>query len=277
MTANPAIQRATIARDVQLSGLGVMSGAQIAVSLHPADTGITVTRTDTGKQTHVSPATAHVGMSWSAVGEDDAQVCLVEHLMAALAATGITDVDIRVSGPEIPLLDGSAHPWVELLGEAGRQSLDSAIEPLRATGPMTVARPDEGKLLAAMPYNGWRVVYVLDVPHCMIGFQTAAFEVGKDDFADALAWARTFALAEDARAARDAGIFPAGTEENVVVVYDDHLSAPLKAPDAFARHKLVDLIGDLYLAGRPLQGLFIGYNSTHAMNHELLAQLAIDV
>ncbi len=271
---NQPIRRKTIVRAVELRGMGVTSGRQVTVALRPYDSGIVFRRTDTGAEIRPSPQTARLGPSWSALGEGDAQVRITEHLLACLAAAGITDLLVETSGPELPLGDGSARQWWSLLEQAGRKQIDGEVRPLVVSEPVTVHDPRAGQTLAAFPADRWRIVYVLDWPHPLVGLQVARFTVGADDFAAQLAPARTFTLAHDARRAKEAGLFPGGSEDNLIVVYDDRLSADPGLPNAFARHKLLDLLGDLYLAARPLRGLFIAYNSGHRLNHQLVRRLA---
>jgi UDP-3-O-[3-hydroxymyristoyl] N-acetylglucosamine deacetylase len=270
----PVQRRFTLARPVRCSGLGLISGAEVTVALSPADTGITFRRADTGATIPVSPAALTTGPSWTELAADGSSVKLVEHLMATLAASGITDIDVEVDGPELPLDDGSARRWAALLRDAGRTDLGADVPCLAISAPVSVRDAKTAQWLHAFPHDGWRIVYILDWPHPLVDLQTARFDPGAGDFAADIAPARTFALAREAEAARAAGIFAAGDESNVLVIFDDHLSAEPGLPDAFARHKLLDLMGDLYAAGRPWRGLFVAYNSGHRLNHELVRAAA---
>jgi UDP-3-O-acyl N-acetylglucosamine deacetylase len=273
MQSPVAWPRATIQRPVHYCGLGVTTARAITVSLLPShEGGIKFRRSDTATEVVLQPGVASVGPSWTTIGTEAGEVRLVEHLLATLAAHAITDLLIEVSGPEVPLADGSARVWHELLLQAGRQSLPAEIPSLPVRAPLAVA-DQNGGVLCAFPWPTWRLLYTLEWPHPLVGRQRASFEVGQPDFGAALAPARTFALAEEARAAQQAGLFPAGSEDNVLVVFSDRLSAEPGLPEAFARHKLLDLLGDLYLAGQPLCGLFLGYNSGHRLNHRLLRRL----
>jgi len=266
--------RVTIAETVSLRGPGAMRGGEIEVRLMPWEDGIIFVRTDTGCRTKLNAEAASVGASWSRVGVRSGEINLVEHLLAALAAEGITDVAISVNGPEIPLLDGSAAPWAELIRQAGRQPIGGVLMPYVVTQPVVKGSAERGQLVAAYPYPRWRVIYTLDWDHPLVGLQTAHFDVGHSDFHTDLAAARTFALAEEAAAAKAAGLFAAATEENLIVIFDDYFSTEPALPEPFARHKIVDLIGDLYTLGRPVAGLFVAYNSGHALNHELVHEIA---
>ncbi len=268
------LPRKTIARPVELRGMGVTTGREVTVTLRPHGDGLVFRRLDTGAEVRPSPAAARLGPSWSALGEGDAEVRITEHLLACLAAAGVTDLLVETTGPELPLGDGSARQWWALLAEAGIREIGTSIERLAIAEPVTVHDPKAGQTLAAFPADFWRLVYILDWPHQTVGLQVARFTVGHDDFAAELAPARTFTLADDARRAKQAGLFPGGSEDNLIVVHDDRLSADPGLPNAFARHKLLDLLGDLYLLGRPIRGLFVAYNSGHRLNHQLVARLA---
>ncbi|MCX7597327.1 MAG: UDP-3-O-acyl-N-acetylglucosamine deacetylase [Armatimonadetes bacterium] len=269
-TVPAAASRRTVAHPVTTSGLGVITGQQVAVTISPSDQGLRFRHVPSGTLIPAGPSSVATGRSWSIISSGEAAVNLVEHLLAALAAAGITDADVEVDGPELPLLDGSALPWADLIASAGTTDLPGGVPCLTVPEP-TILRGDDGsQWLAAYPHSSWKLVYILDWPHPMVGLQCARFDLETGDFRTEIAPARTFALARDAEAARAAGIFQAGDTSSVLLIFDDRLSDAPALPDAFARHKLCDLLGDLYAAGRPWRGLFIGYNSGHALNHRLV-------
>jgi UDP-3-O-[3-hydroxymyristoyl] N-acetylglucosamine deacetylase len=206
------------------------------------------------------------------VGTPDSHVAYIEHLMAALAAGGITDLKVQVNGPELPLLDGSARPWVALLKEAGVAEAEGDVFPLAPAEPVVICEGEA--FLSALPAGETELVYVLDHPHPLVGRQWARFRPATDDFAAEIAPARTFTTEQEARQAQAQGLLKGGSEENAIVIYPDHLSAPPGLPHAFARHKLLDLIGDLYLLGRPLRARVVAYQSGHELNHRLAQALA---
>lgn len=271
--------RATLARCASRTGLGIASGREVTASLLPGDGGLRFRRTDTGGEVVATPEAMATGPSWSALGAGDASVQIVEHLLAALAAFGVTDVDVEVDGPDLPFGDGSATGWANLLTSAGREELGGEVECVTVGEPVLLRSDDGAQWLAAYPWPAagpqerWRLVYALDWEHAMVDLQTARLEVLGEDAAPVLR-ARTFALAREAEAARQAGVFRAGDESNVVVIHDDRVSDPAALPDGFARHKILDLLGDLYAAGRPWRGLFIGYNSGHYLNRRMVQTLA---
>jgi UDP-3-O-[3-hydroxymyristoyl] N-acetylglucosamine deacetylase len=186
--------------------------------------------------------------------------------MAALSANGITDALVEVDGSEIPLLDGSATPYQRLLEQAGLAPLTGGVEPIALTEPITVA--SGGKVIAALPGKPefW---YVLDHPHPLIGRQTACFRPGADDFAGGVAPARTFTTEEEARALIAARGLSGADETMAIVAYADRLSAPEPFPDSFAMHKIIDLLGDLYLLGRPIHATVVAFRTGHMENRAL--------
>jgi UDP-3-O-[3-hydroxymyristoyl] N-acetylglucosamine deacetylase len=266
--------RRTLQSPTQLSGVGVRSGQEIGVRLEPAESGagLRLARTDLGDTWPLSLAAAYAAPGCSGVGTPERGVIYVEHLMAALGALGITEALVQVDGPEIPLLDGSAQPWGELLREAGVRELLGEVQPLVVTQPHVVHQGEA--FLAAIPAETTEFIYVLEHPHPLIGRQWVRFRPGVEDFWTELAPARTFTTEEEARQAQAAGWLPGGSEANALVIYPDHYSADPTVPQACARHKLLDLLGDLYLLGRPVQGRILAYQSGHRLNHELARSLA---
>lgn len=266
-------KRRTIKEVVSLTGVGVRSGQVIRVSLAPAASGrgLRLERVDTGEGWPLDFSAARAAPGCSAVGPAGREIVYVEHLMAALAAAGITDLEVRVEGPELPLFEGSAQVWVELLAGAGQADQAGEVGPLVLTEPVVV-RAGEA-LLMALPAEQPELLYVLDHPHPLVGKQWARFRPDRDNFAAELAPARTFITEEEARAAQAQGLLRGGSEDNAIVIYADRLSATPELPQAFARHKLLDLVGDLYLLGRPLQAQVVAYQSGHALNHRLVQAL----
>ncbi len=266
--------RKTVACTRSLTATGVHSGRPVTVAVKAAacGEGLLLERTDVGKCWPLTISAVTSAPNCTAIGDTEHSVMFVEHLMAALWAAGISDVRVEVDGPEIPLCDGSARPFVELLGQAGCHHFSEPVEPLVIAEPMRVG--SENQFLAALPGQGTEYAYLLDHPHPLVGLQFATFRPGTDDFAGCLAAARTWGLADELRQAQAAGLFTGGSEQNSLIIFDDHYSQPPTLPHEFARHKLVDLIGDLYLVGRPLVGTIVACRTGHAHNHELARRLA---
>jgi UDP-3-O-acyl-N-acetylglucosamine deacetylase len=270
------MKRATLSQSVSLPPLpGVLSRRPVAVRLEPVEVGqgLLLTRADLGESWPVSLDAVQPGVNCTALGNGSSSVAFVEHLLAALAAAGISDVRIVTDGPEIPLYDGSARVIWDALRQAGRQASALEWEPLVIGTPVRLEI--EGRVLSASPADHLRLTYELDHPHPLIGQQTASFEED-DDFGAELAWARTFATREQLAATRQEAPWEQ-IERVCLVVYEDHLSERPPLPAAFARHKLVDLIGDLFLCGRPLLGEVVASRTGHSDNHAFLRQLVTGV
>jgi len=266
--------RKTLGESVNCTATGVRSGQQITLALHPASagTGLQLIRTDIGKQWPVSPQTAFAAAPGTAVGNSQYHVLFVEHLLAALAAAEITDLTIEISGPEIPLFEGDAVKLWQMIQAASIKPLDSEIEPIVLPQPVIISTIDY--FLCAIPDDTTAYYYLYGSHHPLIGHQWASFVPATDNFAQDLAPARTFIAIEEAEAARQAGMLKGGSTKNAIVIYPDRLSETPALPQAFARHKLLDLMGDLYLLGRPIQAHIIGSRSGHQQNHELVQRLA---
>ena len=267
-------RRKTIAQSVSRTAPGVQSGLAIGLALHPAEpeTGLQLRRTDVGKHWPVGPQSAAAGPVSTIVGDDDHHVAFIEHLLGALAAAGITDALIEVSGPEIPLFEGGAVALWQMILAAGVQELDSNIAPLVLSEPVILSTTD--CFISVIPSEATAYYYLFASDHPLIGYQWASFVPSRDDFGAEIAPARTFIAFEQARAAQLAGKLPGGSEDNAIVIYPDRLSATPTLSQAFARHKLLDMMGDLYLLGRPIQAHIIGSRSGHQQNHQLVQRLA---
>jgi UDP-3-O-acyl N-acetylglucosamine deacetylase len=272
MTASTAWPRQTVARANSLSGPCLATGAEVTVTLRPAPTKTGLVFRHVPTRTDIPANLAHVAEvpNCTSLRSGEARIDFVEHLMAALWAERITDAIVEVDGGEIPLLDGSARPYVALARAAGKARLAGEVPPIRV-GEIPVVHGEGDRIISAGPGEGYS--YLLDHPHPLIGLQAAAFFPASDDFATALAPARTFATEQEARMLLAARDLKGAQPEMAIIAYDDHLSEPEPMPDSFARHKLVDMIGDLYLLGRPLEALVIGTRTGHAENQVLAAEI----
>ncbi len=266
--------RKTLAKSATCTATGVQSGQQVTLTLHPASagTGLQLVRTDIGKQWPVSPQTAFAAAPGTAVGNSQYHVLFVEHLLAALAAAEITDLTIEISGPEIPLFEGNAVRLWQMIQAGSIKPLASEIAPIVLSQPVIISTVDY--FLCAIPDDTTAYYYLYSSQHPLIGQQWARFVPATDDFARDLAPARTFIAIEEAEAARQAGMLKGGSTKNAIVIYPERLSETPALPQAFARHKLLDMMGDLYLLGRPIQAHIIGSRSGHQQNHQLVRRLA---
>lgn len=267
-------KRVTLAASVQLSDIGVRSGLHITVTLHPApaDAGLVLRRTDVDAQWPIGVDTAHPSPDCTAIGNSQAHVIFAEHLLAVLAAAGITDAVIEVSGPEVPLFDGSAKQWWGAVQNVGTKPLTGEVVPLTLREPVVIE--DDASFIAALPAQRAEYYYMVVSDHPLIGHQWASYCPDRDDFGTQIAPARTFIKYEKALVAQQAGQLKGGSERNAIVIYPDRLSAPPELPQAFARHKILDLLGDLYVLGRPVQARIIAAGSGHTQNLLLAKRLA---
>ncbi len=267
--------RRTLAAQTSISGLGVRTGQEIELGIGPAPagSGITIERTDIGRAWPADLDHALPLPACSSIGDEDARVDFVEHLMAVLWAEGVTDAHVRLNGPEVPLLDGSAAPLLAMVRAGGVETLPGSVEALVPEEPLFHIGDD--RALAVLPAEDPRFGYCLVHSHELIGHQFAEFAPSRDAFGEAIAPARTFATWDELQALQGAGMIAAGSDENCLVVYDDHYSSQPFVGNAMARHKVIDLIGDLYLLGRPLCAHVIGYRTGHADNRAL-ARMILD-
>ncbi|HET6278938.1 MAG TPA: UDP-3-O-acyl-N-acetylglucosamine deacetylase [Candidatus Polarisedimenticolia bacterium] len=265
----------TIADAVDIEGAGLHSGAPARLRILPAepDAGISFVRRDLGGIT--IPA-AHRYLQDSSyattLGRDSAAVATVEHLLSALHGVGIDNATIEVDGPEIPILDGSALPFVEAMHAAGRRRQRARRRYLGLQTPISIRRGD--RTILALPSNELRITYAIDFPHSAIGYQVWSARLDRSSFATAIAPARTFCLLRDVEAMQKAGLALGGSLDNAVVVGDDGvLNESLRFPDECVRHKVLDLIGDLALLGMPLRAHVIAFKGGHGTHAELVGAL----
>jgi len=260
--------RATIARAVELApALGVISRRAVSVTLRPAEIGQGVRFRDstTGAEFPADPEHLAPARNCTALGDANASIAFIEHLMACLAAARLSDVLVETDGPEIPLYDGSARLLWQAVQEAGRAESDDEWRALVVREPVRVAEGTAS--IEATPADELVLSYELEHAHPLIGHQTAEF-AGTDDFGTRLAPARTFATDEEIRALY--GMEPtAQIEQMCLVVYPDRLSEQSTLPQPFARHKLLDLLGDLFLCGRLVRGQVAAQRSGHGLNQAL--------
>lgn len=265
-------RRATLERAVDLPlALGVVSGRVVTASLHPAEigSGLRLRRTDIDREWPVDVEHLVPLPNCTAIGEPGQSVAILEHLLAALRAARISDVLITADGGELSLFDGSGRVLWEAVQSAGRAESEEPWEPLVVREPLKVEK--DAAYIEVTPADTLSLSYELQHSHPLIGHQEAQFNEG-DDFATQLAPARTFATSEEIQALSKEA--PTSLVEQIcVVVYPDRISDLRLPPNAFARHKLLDLYGDLFLAGRIVHGRISAHLSGHALNHDLVSAL----
>jgi UDP-3-O-[3-hydroxymyristoyl] N-acetylglucosamine deacetylase len=268
-------QRKTINTPVSISGIGLHSGIYTTVELKPAapGNGITFVRADLdGLRIPALQASTTALDYATTVGKDDVSVGTVEHLLSAVMACGITDIEIHIDGPEVPIVDGSALPFVHLIDAAGVRDLGSQVPVLRLREPIEVV--DGEKFIRMTPANRLVLKYKIDFTHPVIGKQAFHFDYDNDSFLRKIAPARTFGFVRDVEKMRAAGLARGGSVENCIVLDDQNvMNGPLRFRDEFVRHKILDLLGDLALVGRPIAGEITANRAGHALHSRFVAKV----
>lgn len=272
------IWQTTIANAVEIAGIGLHTAVPVRLRLLPAppDTGIVFRRVDLdGFEIEAHGRwLARVSYATSLM-KRGVLLSTVEHLLAALYAGGIDNVYVELDALEVPILDGSARPFVELLERAGRRVQRRRRRYLKLLRPVEVAEAD--RHIRAVPEDCFRIRYFIDFANPVVGREEIALEVNPESFARELAAARTFCFVEDIERLRAMDLIRGGSLENAIVVTPTGLlNGGLRFPDEFARHKALDLIGDLALLGRPLLASVVAHKAGHALHTALVRKLLAD-
>jgi UDP-3-O-[3-hydroxymyristoyl] N-acetylglucosamine deacetylase len=273
-------RRRRLAAPISCRGTGVHSGRIITLKLLPAasGSGISFFRSDLGIAIPARHDHVICTRLCTSLGLGDARVDTVEHVMAALIAAGVDDAVVELDGPEVPILDGSAEPFLFLIGCAGLTAQPGVRRSIEVLRPVRVEQGEAWAELRPNPELAFDAELSIEFAGTMIGHQSLALRVTGEGFAQELARARTFALAEDIARLRAAGLALGGGLHNAVVVDGPMVLNPggLRQPDEFVRHKLLDVVGDLALAGAPIAAKFSGHRTGHALNNMLLRALLDD-
>lgn len=261
----------TIQKPVSVEGVGLHTGQPSRVTLLPAppNTGI-VFRANDDHGTLIPASPDHVVDTHFAttLGVNGVRIRSVEHLLAAAAALGVDNLVVEVEGEEVPALDGSSKPFVDLLYAAGKSVLPVPRWPLVIEKPIRV--DDGARWVQVLPSESFRISYTLDHEHPAVGTQALSFACTERRFVEEVAPARTYGFLKDVNTMRKNGLARGGSLDNAVVVGRRAvLNGSLRYKDEFVRHKILDLIGDLGLIGRPLIGHVVARNAGHALNHQL--------
>jgi UDP-3-O-[3-hydroxymyristoyl] N-acetylglucosamine deacetylase len=273
------LKQRTLRKTIATKGVGLHTGARVELALHPApaDSGIVFRRTDLPQPVDIPALAVNVGDTRlsSTLKQDLVSVSTVEHLMSALCGLGIDNLRVDIAGPEVPIMDGSAGPFVYLLQSAGIVEQNAPKKFLRVTSAVEVR--DGDKWARFTPFHGFRLDFTIDFPHPVFGSENRHVVI---DFADhsyvkEVARARTFGFMQDVEAMREAGLALGGSLQNAIVLDETRVlnSEGLRYENEFVKHKVLDAIGDLYLLGRPLIGEYSAYKSGHALNNLLARAL----
>ena len=271
-------QKTTVAPAI-IAGVGVHTGDRVRLAVRPAPvgTGIVFVRTDIRDRDNRIPVSgeAVVDARLNTMIENAAGVRLstIEHLMAAFAALGVSNAVVEVDGPELPILDGSALQFVQLLDRAGFRRQEAPVRYIEILEPIVVR--DGDKSAALLPCDRYEMRFEIDFPTPVIGNQVVDFVVDEQTFRDEIMAARTFGFAHEVEALRKAGLARGGRLENAVVIDGDQILNPggLRMEREFVKHKALDAIGDLYVLGAPLLGRYEGVKAGHHINNLLVREL----
>ncbi len=268
--------QSTLARPVSFTGVGLHSGRDVQIKLQPAsaDTGLAfLVHTAKGtRNMRPNPGLVSATALATTLSDGAVSVSTVEHLLAALNAMQIDNVQVHVFGTEIPILDGSAVSYLQDIEKAGIKVQNAPRRVARIRKPVSVA--GEGKAIHARPYQGFFVDYTIDFPHPSIGRQRLALEISPETFKD-IAHARTFGFAQEVEYLHAKGLALGGSLRNAVVLDDEGVVNPegLRCPDEFVRHKMLDFVGDMAMFGMPLEGAFEVHCSGHSFNNQFIRRL----
>ena len=271
------IFQCTINQTVMISGIGLHSGQRISMTMRPAEagTGIIFHRTEGDRTVSIEALSATVVDTRLAtvIGKGGLSISTIEHLMAALTAFGIDNLHIDIDGPEVPILDGSALPYIALFEQAGLRSLPRSRKYLAIRKPVTVI--DGEKRVTMIPSRFFRLTADIAFDHPCIARQHRSVKVTPDLFCRDLAAARTFGFLREVEYLKANGLARGGSLENAVVIGEDRILNPegLRFADEFVRHKLLDAIGDFSLAGYPILGHIKSFKGGHDINHQMVEQL----
>ena len=276
------IRQRTLKNVISATGVGLHTGEKVYLTLRPAavDTGIVFRRVDLPQVVDIKATPYAVGDTRlaSCLQKDGASVGTVEHLMSALSGLGVDNAYIDLSAPEVPIMDGSAGPFVFLLQSAGIEEQNAAKRFIRIL--KTVEVRDGDKWVRLEPYNGFKIDLAIEFNHPVFERtrQTVSIDFSSTSFIKEVSRARTFGFMQDVESMRSQGLALGGSLDNAIVMDEYRIlnNDGLRYDDEFVKHKALDAIGDLYLLGHPLIGAFSGFKSGHALNNQLLRALLED-
>ncbi len=273
------IKQRTLKHIIRATGVGLHTGEKVYMTLRPAapNTGIVFCRIDLAQPVEIKADPYHVGDTRlsSCLEQDGVRVSTVEHLMSALAGLGIDNLYVDLSSGEVPIMDGSAGPFVFLLQSAGIEEQPAAKRFIRILQPVEVRSGDKSARFA--PHHGFKIEFSIDFDHPV--FENSAKSVCVDfattSYVKEVSRARTFGFMHEVEWMRGQGLALGGSLDNAIVLDEYRVlnNDGLRYDDEFVKHKVLDAIGDLYLLGHPVIGMFAAHKSGHALNNELLRRL----
>ena len=278
------MKRKTIKSTIEISGIGLHKGEEIKLTLKPSENnderGIIFKRIDVSGKNNVIKVDYRnlfdLERGTNIRNEDDVKVHTIEHFLSSLSITGVTDILVEISGNELPILDGSSAGFVEKLLEAGIVELNEEIEPVIITEPVIFSDEKAGKYVMALPYDGFKISYTIDFNHSFLKSQYYELEVNLENYIENIAKCRTFAFDYEIDFLKKNNLALGGSLENAVVVGEEGPLNPegLRYPDEFVRHKILDIIGDLYVLGTSIKAHIIAIKAGHYVNSRLTEMIA---
>jgi UDP-3-O-[3-hydroxymyristoyl] N-acetylglucosamine deacetylase len=276
------MKQRTLKNVIRATGVGLHSGQKVYMTLRPAapNSGIIFRRTDFAKPVEIKAHALLVGETsmCTALVQDDVRVMTIEHLMSAFAGLGIDNAYVDLSHFEVPIMDGSAGPFVFLLQSAGIEEQNVAKRFIKIVKPIQVV--DGDKWARFEPFDGFKVGFTIDFKHPVFSKSTSSVEIdfSTTSFVKEVSRARTFGFMKDIEFLRDRNLALGGSMDNAIVLDDYRIlnEDGLRYEDEFVKHKILDAIGDLYLLGHSLVGAFYAYKSGHALNNQLLRAMLAD-
>ena len=278
------MKRKTIKNTIEISGIGLHKGEEIKLTLKPSENnnerGIIFKRIDISGKNNVIKVDYRnlfdLERGTNIRNEDDVKVHTIEHFLSSLSIIGVTDILVEISGNELPILDGSSIGFVEKLLEAGIVELNEEIEPVVITEPVIFSDEKTGKYVMALPYDGFKISYTIDFNHSFLKSQYYELEVNLENYIENIAKCRTFAFDYEIDFLKKNNLALGGSLENAVVVGADGPLNPegLRYSDEFVRHKILDIIGDLYVLGTPIKAHIIAIKAGHYVNSRLTEMIA---
>jgi len=273
------IRQRTLKNAIRATGVGLHTGQKVYLTLLPApiDTGIIFRRVDLNPVVEIEAKAENVGDTTlsTSLMQGDVRVSTVEHLLSAMAGLGIDNAIVEVSAPEVPIMDGSAGPFVFLIQSAGIEEQAAAKKFIRIKRPVTVR--DGDKVASFLPFDGFKVTFSIEFDHPVFQDRTldAAVDFSSTSFVKEVSRARTFGFMHEIEYLRSKGLAKGGSVDNAIVVDEYRIlnEDGLRYEDEFVKHKILDAIGDLYLLGNSLIGEFKAHKSGHALNNKSLRQL----
>jgi UDP-3-O-[3-hydroxymyristoyl] N-acetylglucosamine deacetylase len=276
------LKQRTLKNVIRATGVGLHTGQKVALCLRPAapNTGIVFCRSDLPGNPEVRAHAHNVTDTRlsTTLEANGAKVATVEHLMSAFAGLGIDNAYVDVSAAEVPIMDGSAGPFVFLLQSAGVQEQPVAKKYIRVKKPVRVESGDKWALIE--PFEGYRIQFTISFDHPVIGATspTVTVDFAHTSYAKEVARARTFGMTSEVELMRSQGLGMGGSLDNAIVIDDFRVlnQDGLRYEDEFVKHKILDAVGDLYLLGHPLIGAVTAFKSGHALNNQLMRKLVED-